>query len=166
MRKSVAAVGSAAFFVAAPGTVAGLVPWLLTWWEMRDPMPGWIVARVLGVLLIAAGLVVVVHAFYRFVVEGLGTPLPAAAPKHLVIGGVYRYVRNPMYVALLGVVLGQALLLAQWNLVVYAAIMWAVTASFVRFYEEPHLLREFGADYNIYRHAVPAWLPRLRPWTP
>lgn len=166
MRKSVAAVGSVAFFVVAPGTVAGLVPWLLTWWEIRDPMPGWIVARVLGVLLIAAGLVVVVHAFYRFVVEGLGTPLPAAAPKHLVVGGFYRHVRNPMYVAVLAVVLGQALLLAQWNLVVYAAIVWAVTASFVRYYEEPHLLHEFGADYDTYRHAVPAWLPRLRPWTP
>lgn len=166
MRKSVAAIGSVAFFVVAPGTVAGLVPWLLTWWEMRDPMPGWIVARVLGVLLIAAGLVVVVHAFYRFVVEGLGTPLPAAAPKHLVVGGFYRHVRNPMYVAVLAVVLGQALLLAQWNLVVYAAIVWAVTASFVRYYEEPHLLHEFGADYDTYRHAVPAWLPRLRPWTP
>ncbi|WP_163511458.1 methyltransferase family protein [Fodinicola acaciae] len=166
MRKSVAAAGSAAFFVAAPGTVGGLVPWWLTGWRTLDPFPGWIVARVVGVLLIAVGVVVVVHAFYRFVVEGLGTPLPVAAPQRLVVGGFYRFVRNPMYVAILAVILGQALLLAQWNLVAYAAILWCVSATFVRFYEEPRLRREFGADYDTYRHAVPAWLPRLRPWTP
>jgi protein-S-isoprenylcysteine O-methyltransferase Ste14 len=99
-------------------------------------------------------------------VEGLGTPVPVAAPERLVVGGVYRYVRNPMYVAILAIVVGQALLLGQLGLLLYAAGIWLITASFVRFYEEPALRRRFGADYEAYRRAVPAWWPRLRPWKP
>ena len=89
-----------------------------------------------------------------------------AAPQRLVVGGVYRYVRNPMYVAVLAMILGQALLLGQTVLLAYAALLWLVFASFVRFYEEPTSTARFGADYEAYRRAVPAWLPRLRPWRP
>jgi protein-S-isoprenylcysteine O-methyltransferase Ste14 len=99
-------------------------------------------------------------------VEGLGTPVPVAAPERLVVGGVYRYVRNPMYVAILAIVVGQALLLGQLGLLLYAAGIWLIAAAFVRFYEEPALRRRFGADYEAYRRAVPAWWPRLRPWKP
>jgi protein-S-isoprenylcysteine O-methyltransferase Ste14 len=102
----------------------------------------------------------------RFVVEGFGTPAPVAAPERLVVGGVYRYVRNPMYVAILATIVGQALLLGRLGLLLYAAVAWLVAAAFVRFYEEPTLTRRFGAKYEAYRHAVPAWLPRLRPWDP
>jgi protein-S-isoprenylcysteine O-methyltransferase Ste14 len=102
----------------------------------------------------------------RFVVEGFGTPAPVAAPERLVIGGVYRYVRNPMYVAVLAAIVGQALLLGQLGLLLYAVAAWVVVAAFVRFYEEPTLTRRFGADYEAYRRAVPAWWPRLRPWEP
>ena len=98
--------------------------------------------------------------------EGLGTPVPVAAPERLVVGGVYRNVRNPMYVAILAVIVGQALLLGQLGLLLYAAGIWLITAAFVRFYEEPALRRRFGADYEAYRRAVPAWWPRLRPWKP
>lgn len=107
-----------------------------------------------------------VEAFVRFVVEGIGTPLPAAAPRRLVVGGLYRWVRNPMYVALLAVVIGQALLFGQLGPLVYAVILWACAASFVRWREEPVLAPRFGAEYAEYRRAVPAWLPRLRPWNP
>jgi protein-S-isoprenylcysteine O-methyltransferase Ste14 len=99
-------------------------------------------------------------------VEGFGTPAPVAAPERLVVGGVYRYVRNPMYVAVLAAIFGQALLLGQLGLLLYAAAVWLITAAFVRFYEEPTLTRRFGADYEAYRRAVPAWWPRLRPWKP
>jgi protein-S-isoprenylcysteine O-methyltransferase Ste14 len=99
-------------------------------------------------------------------VEGLGTPVPVAAPERLVVGGVYRYVRNPMYVAILAIVVGQALLLGQLGLLLYAAGIWVIAAAFVRFYEEPTLTRRFGADYEAYRRAVPAWWPRLCPWKP
>jgi protein-S-isoprenylcysteine O-methyltransferase Ste14 len=99
-----------------------------------------------------------------FLVEGFGTPAPIAAPERLVVGGVYRYVRNPMYVAILAVIIGQALLLGQLGLLLYAAAIWLIAAAFVRWYEEPTLTRRFGAGYEAYRRAVPAWWPRLRPW--
>src|ERR671916_1125240 len=113
MRRLTAAVGSAVFFLLAPGVVVGLIPWLLTRWQAREPVPYWAPMRVLGVILLVAGLIVLVQAFARFVVEGLGTPAPSAAPECLVVGELYRYVRNPMYVVVLGAIVGQALLLNQ-----------------------------------------------------
>lgn len=166
MRRSVAGLGSAVFFVLGPGTFVALIPWLLTGWEIATPLPHWWVARVLGALLTLAGLAVLVHAFVRFVVEGFGTPVPAAAPDRLVVGGLYRHVRNPMYVALLALIIGQGLLLGQLGLLIYAVVMWAFPAAFVRWHEEPVLARRFGVDYERYRRHVPAWWPRLRPWDP
>ena len=166
MRRPTAAIGSAVFFVLAPGMVVGLIPWLLTRWQVREPLPYWIFMRALGAVLLVAGLIALIGAFVRFVVEGLGTPAPVAAPDRLVVGGVYRYVRNPMYVAVLVAIVGQALLLGRLVLLLYAAGAWLVVAAFVRFYEEPTLTSRFGADYEAYRRAVPAWWPRLRPWDP
>jgi protein-S-isoprenylcysteine O-methyltransferase Ste14 len=165
VRKPSAAVGSAVFFVLAPGTAAGLVPWWITDWEIREPLPYWAPARVVGASLIVAGAAVLIHAFARFVVEGLGTPAPVAPPEHLVVGGFYRYVRNPMYVGLLIAIVGQALLFGSWWLLVYAAVGWIVTASFVHWYEEPTLAKQYGDQYEEYRRNVPGWIPRLRPWT-
>ena len=166
MRRPTAAIGSAVFFVLAPGMVVGLIPWLLTRWQVREPLPYWMFMRALGAVLLVAGLITLVGAFVRFVVEGLGTPAPVAAPDRLVVGGVYRYVRNPMYVAVLVAIVGQALLLGRLVLLLYAAGAWLVIAAFVRFYEEPTLTSRFGAEYEAYRRAVPAWWPRLRPWDP
>jgi protein-S-isoprenylcysteine O-methyltransferase Ste14 len=166
MRRRTAAVGSAVFFLLAPGVVVGLIPWLLTRWQAREPLSYWAPMRVLGVILLVAGLIVLVRAFVRFVVEGFGTPAPIAAPERLVVGGVYRYVRNPMYVAVLAAIVGQALILGQLGLLLYAGAAWLVVAAFVHWYEEPTLTRRFGADYEAYRRAVPAWWPRLRPWKP
>jgi protein-S-isoprenylcysteine O-methyltransferase Ste14 len=119
---------------------------------------------VLGGLLIAAGLVVVLEAFARFAVEGLGTPAPVAPTERLVVGGAYRYVRNPMYLAVGALIAGQALLLGQAGLLIYLAAFAATVAAFVHGYEEPVLARRYGAQYEAYRRAVPAWRPRLRPW--
>jgi len=166
MRRPIAAVGSAVFFLVGPGTVVGLIPWLLTRWQVREPLPYWAPMRVLGGILLVAGLIVLVQAFVRFVVEGLGTPVPVAAPERLVVGGLYRYVRNPMYVAILAAIVGQALLLGQLGLLLYAAASWLIAAAFVRWYEEPTLTRRFGADYEAYQRALPAWWPRLHPWEP
>jgi protein-S-isoprenylcysteine O-methyltransferase Ste14 len=107
---------------------------------------------------------VLVHAFARFVVEGLGTPAPVAPTEQLVVGGIYRFVRNPMYLAVVAAVVGQALLLGRVVLLAYAVVLGVVFAAFVRLYEEPTLRRQFGDDYSRYRRAVPAWRPRLRPW--
>jgi protein-S-isoprenylcysteine O-methyltransferase Ste14 len=160
-----AAVGSAVFLVLAPGVAAGLVPWWLTGWEVEEPLPHWAALRAAGAVLVVAGAGVLVHAFTRFAVEGLGTPAPVAPTERLVIGGVYRYVRNPMYLAVAAAIVGQALLLGQLILLAYAAAFGAAVAAFVRLYEEPTLARRFGAQYEAYRHAVPAWWPRRRPWT-
>jgi protein-S-isoprenylcysteine O-methyltransferase Ste14 len=161
-----AAIGSALFFVVAPGTVVGLVPWLLTGWRARDPLPFWAPLRAVGAVLLLAGVAAVAHAFVRFVVEGLGTPAPVAAPQRLVVGGLYRHVRNPMYVALLVAIVGEALLLGQVSLLVYAALVGLISNLFVRLYEEPALRARFGDQYEAYRRAVPGWWPRLRPWEP
>jgi len=163
VRKSKAAVGTSLFFALAPGVVAGLVPWLLTDWEVRrDALSS---LRLLGLFLIAAGAGALIGAFVRFVVEGLGTPAPVAPTENLVVGGLYRYVRNPMYLAVVATILGQAMLLGQPVLVVWAALVTAAVASFVLLYEEPTLSRRYGAEYDEYREAVPRWLPRPRPWT-
>src|SRR3712207_6806231 len=163
-RRAAAAVGSSLFFALAPGVVAGVGPWLLTRWEVAEPMP--LVVQVAGWLLIAGGAAFLVHAFARFVVEGIGTPAPVAPTERLVVGGVYQYVRNPMYVAVASTIAGQALVLGRPGLLLYAAVFIVVTAAFVRWYEEPTLARQFGADYEAYRRAVPGWWPRRRPWSP
>lgn len=168
MRRTTAALGSMIFFVLAPGVVAGFVPWWLTGWRVRQPLSSWAVTplRVLGVALIAAGAVVLVQAFTRFVVEGVGTPAPIAPTQKLVVGGLYRYVRNPMYLAVLAAIVGQALVLSQPVLLAYAAAVGAAMAAFVHGYEEPTLADRFGAEFEAYRRAVPAWWPRRRPWQP
>jgi protein-S-isoprenylcysteine O-methyltransferase Ste14 len=156
-----AAAGSLVFLVLAPGVVAGLVPWLLTGWEVREPLPHWLPFRIVGVILLVAGVVVLLEAFTRFVVEGVGTPAPVAPTEHLVVGGLYRYVRNPMYLAVGATIVGQALLLGQLVLLLYAAVFGVVVAAFVHGYEEPTLHRQFGEEYDAYRQAVPRWWPRL-----
>ena len=161
MRLRRAAIGSALFFVVAPGVVVGLVPWWLTRWELR-PAP--MAVRALGALVLVVTLPVLVSAFVRFVRDGLGTPAPVAPTERLVVSGAYRYVRNPMYVAVIGAIVGQALLLGQIVLLGYVALVAALVVSFVRLYEEPVLRRQFGAEYEAYRRAVPGWVPRLRPW--
>jgi protein-S-isoprenylcysteine O-methyltransferase Ste14 len=161
MTRARAAAGSLVFLLVAPGVTAGLAPWLLTGWESNGwPLP----VQALGALLIAAGVAALLYAFGRFVVEGLGTPAPVAPPERLVVGGLYRYVRNPMYVAVATTIIGQALLLGQPVLLAYAALFMAAVWAFVRFYEEPTLARRFGEEYREYRRAVPAWLPRRRPF--
>jgi protein-S-isoprenylcysteine O-methyltransferase Ste14 len=163
MRTWSAIAGSAAFFFAAPGVVGGLVPWLLTdrYHLPWSPLPGFV--PVGGVLIVVAAAVLL-HAFTRFALEGRGTPAPVAPTERLVVGGIYRHLRNPMYVAVLSIILGQALLFSSWLLVAYAAVAAAAMVSFVKLHEEPTLTRRYGAEYDAYRRAVPGWLPRLTPW--
>jgi protein-S-isoprenylcysteine O-methyltransferase Ste14 len=155
-----AALGSVLFLLAAPGVVAGLIPWSMTDWR-TEGSPFW-GSRALGGILIAAGVAVLVHAFARFVLEGVGTPAPIAPTERLVIGGIYRHVRNPMYLAVGATIVGQALLLGKTGLFVYALVFAAIVfvRSPLRGADPAH---RFGAQYDAYRRAVPAWWPRLRP---
>jgi protein-S-isoprenylcysteine O-methyltransferase Ste14 len=158
-----AAVGSLVFLVVEPGVVAGLVPWALTGWKVVHPP---LIVAAVGYVLLVAGVGVLLHAFVRFVVEGVGTPAPVAPTRHLVIGGLYRYVRNPMYIAVALTIVGQAMVLGRPALLLYALVFGVAVAGFVHLYEQPTLGDQFGAEYEAYRDAVPAWLPRRRPWRP
>jgi protein-S-isoprenylcysteine O-methyltransferase Ste14 len=141
--------------------VAGLVPWWLTRWR---PGPAPLAVRIAGAALVLVAVPSLVRLFVRFVRDGLGTPAPVAPTERLVTTGAYRYVRNPMYLAVLSTILGQALLLGQPVLAAYAGGVAAMFVIWVRLYEEPVLRQQFGAEYEAYRRAVPAWWPRLRPW--
>jgi protein-S-isoprenylcysteine O-methyltransferase Ste14 len=156
-----AIVGSALFFVAAPVVVAGFVPWWITHWELRRAFLGVEQTRIIGVVLIIAGALGLLDAFARFALQGLGTPAPIAPTRNLVVTGLYRYVRNPMYVAVVTVIFGQSVLFADWHLLLYGAVCWIVCHLFVITYEEPTLRRTFAEEYETYRSNVPRWIPRL-----
>ncbi|HYH61567.1 MAG TPA: isoprenylcysteine carboxylmethyltransferase family protein [Solirubrobacterales bacterium] len=157
-----ASLGTAAFFLAAPAVVAGLMPWLITDWQVDERLPGSL--RAVGAALAGIAVVALVSSFAKFALEGLGTPSPTAPTKRLVVSGAYRFVRNPMYVAVLSTILGQALLFGSTALVGYAALIAISFVSFVLLYEEPTMRATYGAQYERYRAAVPGWVPRLRPW--
>ena len=164
MRKTIAVLGSALFFTVAPSSVAGLVPWWITRWEFRPPFFDLDATRAVGILLIVAGLPGLVDSFARFALQGLGTPAPIAPTQNLVVTGLYRHVRNPIYAALVAVILGQAVLFGDWRLLLYGALVFVAFHIFVLAYEEPTLRESFGAEYETYCANVPRWIPRLTPW--
>lgn len=153
-----AALGSLAFFVVAPGTIAGLGPWLVTRWHMGPAFFGFHSLRVIGAVFIAGGLLPLAASFARFVFEGSGTPAPNAPPMRLVTGGYYRQSRNPMYAGIVMMLLGQALLFANAAMFAYAAVAWLAFHLRVVLYEEPTLRRMFGAEYEAYCARVPRWV--------
>ena len=163
MRKALAASGSAVFFVLAPGFVAGLVPWWISRRDANAIAPGrpWTGA---GMFLIVAGAWVLVDCFARFALQGLGTPSPVFPTRRLVVTGLYQYVRNPMYVAVLAVILGQSLLWVSGRVLGYGALVWLGFHLFVRIYEEPGLRARYGGEYDEFCTSVPRWIPRLSRW--
>ena len=153
------ALGSIIFFILAPGMVAGFIPLALlrtglqvqTGFLAYAAFPLWVI-----------GTTVLIWCFWDFLVKGKGTPAPIDPPKELVVSGLYKYVRNPMYVGILLVILGHFLWFGFWNLLIYAAVMFAAFSAFVIFYEEPTLKRNFGAAYEDYLKRVPRWIPKFR----
>ena len=158
------AQGSILFFFLAPGTVAGLMPWLISGWTFEAPFLGSDATRFVGAALIFAALDIIVDSFARFALIGKGTPAPTNPTRSLVISGYYRHVRNPMYVAVVTAIVGQALLFADLDVLAYAALVWLAFHAFVVLYEEPTLRRTHGAAYETYRANVPRWIPRWSPW--
>ena len=126
--------------------------------------PGFLMIQLVGVLLLVTGILILLEAFARFALQGIGTPAPVLPTQHLVATGLYRYVRNPMYVAVVAAILGQSMILGNLNLALYAAIVWLVSHLFVMVYEEPALQKRFGDAYREFCANVPRWMPRLRPW--
>ena len=165
VRPPVAVALSAAWGVVLGGTFAAALPYLLGDWHLHRLGAGWIACQILGGILIVGGLAPIVGSFVEFV-RAHGTPIPLASPPRLVVRGCYRYVRNPMYVGFLAILLGQTLLLGSLALLKYTLVAFCVGAAAVRFYEQPTLTRRFGDDYITYKAAVRAWIPRLHAWTP
>jgi protein-S-isoprenylcysteine O-methyltransferase Ste14 len=163
-QRVLALVGTVVFLVLAPGFLVVLVPFWISRWRIQPPLLGFMGLRMLGVILMAAGFTVLLESFARFALQGLGTPAPVFPTQHLIVKGFYRYVRNPMYVAVVSMVLGQGLFFGNPQLLVYGFIAWLGTFLFVLTYEEPTLRRTFGAEYETYRANVPRWIPRFTPW--
>lgn len=161
-----AALYTVVFFFVAPGTTAGLVPWAITGWERPGGTTSAtdLLLDAAGGGLILLGLVAVVACFARFVAEGAGTPAPTAPTRTLVVGGLYRHVRNPMYLAVASMIGGQAVLLRSPGVGLWLVGFLAVVTAFVKGYEERALARQFGASYDAYRRAVPGWWPRRTPY--
>ena len=149
-------LGTIVFTLIVPVTVVGLVPYRLSGWQLTSSVS----LRVLGVLLILAALPIFLAFLVRFVREGIGTPAPIAPPERLVVGGPFERVRNPGYVAVVALVVGQGLLFGRGAVLVYAVLLALGFHLFVVLYEEPTLRRRFGAEYEAYCRRVPRWLPR------
>jgi protein-S-isoprenylcysteine O-methyltransferase Ste14 len=153
------------FTVVVPGSVAGFIPALI----LRDSPTarlGLGALRYLGVPVLLAGIAIYFVCAWGFAVVGHGTPAPIDPPKRLVVNGLYRYVRNPMYVGVLWTILAQFLLFDSRPLLIYFVSVWTVFHLTVLGYEEPALRHKFGEEYTRYRAAVPRWLPRITPWMP
>jgi protein-S-isoprenylcysteine O-methyltransferase Ste14 len=156
-------VGTLVFLVVTPGVVAGLIPGLITRWRLPWTEGSvWPVAVVAGIAVLS-GVLVLLDAFVRFA-RADGTPAPPMPTAHLVVVGPYRYVRNPMYLAVLAIILGQALLFGSVGTLVYAGVVLLAVVLFVLGYEHQALEDEYGDEYREYRRHVRGWLPRLRPW--
>jgi protein-S-isoprenylcysteine O-methyltransferase Ste14 len=156
--------GSIAFLFAAPGLLGVFIPWHATGWHMDEPLLGFEPVRWLGSALILLGAAVLLDSFARFAWQGRGTPAPIYPTAMLVVSGAYRYVRNPMYLAVTALIAGQGLLIGCPPLLIYALAFGVVTHLFVLAYEEPTLRSTYGAQYEAYTADVRRWLPRLTPW--
>ena len=155
-----AILGSVLFLVLAPGTVIGLIPWWISKWRVQSPFIGYAPIRAVGVVIVLLSILALLESFARFALQGAGTPAPLFPTRNLVVKGLYRYVRNPMYLAVLLTIIGQAISLASVSVMTYAAFVWLAFHLFVLVYEEPTLRKAFGQDYESYTRRTARWLPR------
>lgn len=164
MRLVASIIGTIIFFFIAPFTLAGLVPWAITGWQVKASEFALPAAQAVGTVVTGVGALMLIDSFARFALKGLGTPAPVFPTKRLVVDGLYRYVRNPMYVGVVSAILGQALMFASPALLVYGVLLWLGFHLFVMGYEEPTLRESFGREYEEFCSNVRRWIPRLTPW--
>jgi len=153
-------LGTIVFIVLLPGTAVGLFPYLLSGWVFQPPFFATTLTRWLGVALLVGGFPFFITFCARFVFEGRGTPAPVAPTERLVVGGPFRYTRNPGCLSVLAMIIGQGLILGNMQVLLYAVLVGIGFHVFVVFYEEPTLRGQFGAEYQAYCQRVPVWLPR------
>ena len=157
--RNLAPLLSTALFTVVVGTVAGYIPWRLR--QNAAPVTG--AAEWLAIFVIAIGIAIYLYtAFWGFALIGGGTPAPIAPTKILVVRGLHRYVRNPMYIGVGLAIAGQAWLFHSWQIAIYLTCVLAIVNFFVLFYEEPTLRKQFGQEYERYRTSVPRWIPKIR----
>ena len=147
------------FTILVPGTVVGFVPWLLLQGPGEAMMPSSPSIWLIGLFPLFVGIALYFWCAGAFTFKGRGTPAPIDAPVFLVRAGPYQRVRNPMYLAVLSTIIGEAILFHSLLLVGYALLVGLAVHLFVVFYEEPTLRRQFGESYEAYLRAVPRWLP-------
>ena len=152
------ALKSLLFLILAPGMVAGYIPLVLL---QQGPRIQTGLLALLAAPLWLVGGIILLWSFWNFLNEGRGTPAPLDPPKELVVTGFYKYVRNPMYVGVLLILLGHFLWSGFWYIVVYAALAFVIVHLFVTLYEEPTLRMKFGPAYEEYLRRVPRWIPRI-----
>jgi protein-S-isoprenylcysteine O-methyltransferase Ste14 len=147
------------FTIVVPGTVAVVIPRYLIG---GFSVPTFGALPALGFMAIVLGACIYFACAWEFAVRGLGTPAPIAPTKFLVVSGLHRYVRNPMYLGVALVIAGEAGLFRAAHLAEYAVAMLLIAHLFVILYEEPTLCRQFGESYEQYRRTVPRWIPRFQ----
>lgn len=150
------------FTVLVPGTVAVAIPQLLEKYRPRPKLPiGRKTGRILGNISLASGIVLYFHTSFQFASGGGGTPSPTDEPDELVTEGLYSYSRNPMYIGVLLIILGQAFRQRSVSILWWGGGMWIAFHNRVIGWEEPHLVEKHGEEYEEYREQVPRWLPRF-----
>jgi len=164
MRKRIAAFGSGLFFLLAPVTVAGVIPWVITGWAVSSANWPQTMSMPFAAVLMCCSLISLLDSFGRFVLQGFGTPTPLLPTKVLIVSGLYRHVRNPMYLAVLSLILGQALWFGSLRLGLYGGVVWVIFHTSVLVYEEPRLREDYAVAFDAYCQNVRRWLPRLKPW--
>jgi len=142
-----------------------MVPWWISHWRVEAALLGLPVLRLVGGALLALSVAGLLDSFGRFAIQGIGTPAPVFPTRHLVVTGLYRYVRNPMYVAVVNAILGQGLILGNIQLLEYGGVVWFLFHLFVLIYEEPTLRATFGSEYTTFCAEVPRWIPSFTAWT-
>jgi protein-S-isoprenylcysteine O-methyltransferase Ste14 len=147
------------FTIFVPGTVAGYIPYRLAdRFAHRSSGP----VEWLGLAVLALGAAIYFRCAWEFAVRGLGTPAPIAPTKFLVTTALHRYMRNPMYVGVALVIVGEAILFRSVRVLEYSVFMLSAAHTFVVLYEEPTLRRQFGESYEEYRRTVPRWIPKFK----
>ena len=155
------ALRSLLWTILLPGFFAGYLPWrYFGLSEVRLDALG--ASQVLGLFVIACGAVLLGACIFEFARSGRGTLSPLDPPRQLVVRGLYRYVRNPMYLSVTVIVLGEVLVTRSSALVVYWAVWFLCANLFVMGYEEPTLRREFGRSFDEYCQRVGRWIPKVR----
>jgi protein-S-isoprenylcysteine O-methyltransferase Ste14 len=161
LSKAIRWFGALLFTVLVPGTVTVALPYYILGRTLTFDQQVGALAQVGGLALLLVGFAVYSWCLWDFVVAGRGLPSPVDHPKHLVVRGLYRYVRNPMYLGVLSILLGEVLVFHSLALLQYAAVWFLFVNVVVRVYEEPYLSSRFGHGYDDYRGRVRRWIPGL-----